>query len=117
MSTRMKNKASRQERVTELMMKAAQLFSVKNEGYGEAYILATDIMSYLVPEKSLIRTRFQQLVYHNMYAIVTKLCRACSIIFYNGSDQSEPLQDSWRDIGVYAFMLQELCDDPDTRRE
>lgn len=107
----MEKKLSRSERVAKSIRDAVALFEVKNSGYGEAYVHATDIMDILVPDKSLIRSRFQQLVYHNMYAIVTKLLRACSIIFYSGSERAEDLEDSWRDIGVYAFMIGELCTD------
>lgn len=104
-------KESRGDRVLELMAAAQELFQQKNSGYGEAYIKATDIMHILLPDKSLIQTRFQELLYHNTYAIVTKLLRAYSIIFYSGSEASEDLADSWRDIGVYGFMLEEICHD------
>ncbi len=104
---------SRGERVAEILSSCAELFRNKNSDYREAYLLSTDIMAILLPDKSKVKTRMQQIVYHNMTTIVTKLIRASSLIF-DVKDQKvkdESIQDTWRDISIYAAMIAEVCQD------
>lgn len=100
---------SRADHVRVLIESSIDTFTTKNLGYGDTYILATEVMDLIVPNKSVLKTRFQKLVYHNMYVILCKLCRASSIIFHGGSASSEAVYDTWRDIGVYGFMVEEIC--------
>ena len=104
---------TRSERVGTILHDCALLFGNKNSDYREAYLLSTDIMAILVPDKSKVKTRMQQIVYHNMTTIVTKLIRASSLIF-DSKDQKvndESIQDTWRDVAVYAAMISEVCQD------
>jgi hypothetical protein len=94
------------------MQTNAALFSNKNMDYGDAYVIATDIMSLLVPDKSKIITRSQQIIYHNMYSIVTKLLRACNLLFNSTMHKvnTESVSDSLKDGGVYFNMIAEIYD-------
>jgi len=103
----------RTTRVSNILMRCAQLFSNKNSDYREAYLISTDIMNILVPDKSKVDTRFKQIVYHNMTTIVTKLIRSSSLVF-DSKDQKvkeESLMDTWADVCVYAAMIAEVCQD------
>ena len=104
---------SRTQRVSAIMEEGLKLFNKKNTDYSEAYIHSTDLMSLLVPDKSFVQSRFQQIVYHNMYIVVGKLCRAANLIFHTKSTEvtDEGIFDTWKDIGVYANMIAELCID------
>lgn len=112
-----KYNASRSGRVLDLMKDASDLFKNKNSGYGEAYITATKVMDILVPRKSTIRDTYRGIVYHNLYAVVVKLCRVASIVFNGGSDKCESTKDSWIDLGVYGFMMAEVSDSYDRGEE
>ena len=104
---------SRAERVADLIRSSANLFERKNTDYKSAYILATDVMDLLVPDKSKIVTRTQKILYHNMYAIVTKLVRASNLVFNSVTPKvkDESVVDSLKDGGVYFFMMAEAYED------
>ena len=95
--------------VSKILRGSADLFDSKNQDYADAYILATDVINLLVPDKSVLKTRFQQIVYHNMYAIICKLCRAASLHFYAKTTNNESVLDTWKDISVYSAMIAGQC--------
>jgi len=110
-----KARGTRSKRVAKVMEEGVKLFSNKNDDYGDAYVLASDVMQILVPDKSKVVTRTQQIVYHNMYVIVCKLLRACNLLFNEKFGEQkvndEAIADSLRDGGVYFNMIAEVVDD------
>ena len=94
------------------MEESVKLFAGKNDDYGDAYVLASDIMAILVPDKSKVVSRTQQIVYHNLYVVVCKLLRTCNLLFNSSKHiNNEALSDSIRDGGVYLNMLAEVVED------
>lgn len=86
----------------DLMTIGAQTYRERNAAYGDNYKQHGFIMDALFP-KGINLVTVQD---HNRFGIITmlaaKLCRYCNNFEKGGH------KDSIHDLGVYAFMLQEL---------
>lgn len=87
--------------VPERLKQAAKTYQERNKVYGDSYKTQGDVLDALFPEgMNITHEDYNRIFMVNM--IVSKLIRYCE----NFNDGGH--QDSIHDLGVYAFMLEEL---------
>lgn len=82
---------------------AAKTYKERNKVYGCNYYKFGQVMKLLFPNGLLLQTEGDFNRYAGLSAIVGKLCR-----YANSFEQKCGHQDSMHDLGVYAFIQQEL---------
>ena len=86
----------------ERLMKAAETYEERNKVYGNTYKRYGHVVAALFPKGVTIKTVDE----HNRFGVLTmvigKLTRYCTNFEKGGHT------DSIHDLGVYAFMLEEL---------
>ena len=87
----------------DFLEEAIETYKDRNKVYGTNYYTFGKVMKILFPNGLLLQTEGDFNRYGGLSAIVGKLCR-----YANSFEQKTGHQDSMHDLGVYAFIQQEL---------
>lgn len=90
--------------VTQALKDAAETFSERNKVYGSGYRRHGDIMKALFPNGFELHSANDFTRFHLLELMVIKLNRYCNSLQTTGQLH----RDSIHDLGVYAFMLEDL---------
>lgn len=90
--------------VTQALKAAAETFSERNKVYGSGYKRHGDIMKALFPNGFELHSANDFTRFHLLELMVIKLNRYCNNLQTTGQLH----RDSIHDLGVYAFMLEDL---------
>ena len=95
---------NKKQRADERLVAAAETYRKRNVLYGNAYHNHGEVMRALFPDGISLITAHDQARYGVLTMVVGKLVRYCANFSAGGHS------DSIHDLGVYAFMLEELDD-------